>query len=198
MGAGSHWLLGASLLAGTHPTLGQVRLLGRGPSTSPCWQGLLQGARARSCLPIKAGQTMPEMQGHMLPGYCLREREREREKARETSPHSFSWACRHLESLGPAAAAQYHTGTLSCRGRNPFRPVSAHPSRSVRRQPHPSSAPRTRERGHQAAGGGEPREQSQGARCLGWAPRGSGGSWKHVAASLLALLVLLSFSLSAL
>lgn len=41
VGARSHWLPGASLLAGTCPALGQVRLLGRGLSTSPCWQGLL-------------------------------------------------------------------------------------------------------------------------------------------------------------
>lgn len=61
-----------------------------------------------SCLSLKAGQTMPEMQGHMLPGYCLRERERE--KARESSPHSLSWGFRHLELLGQAAAAQYPQG----------------------------------------------------------------------------------------
>lgn len=39
---------------------------------------------------------MLEMQGHVLPDYCLREREGE---GLETSPLGFPWACRHLESL---------------------------------------------------------------------------------------------------
>lgn len=84
------------------------------------------------------------------------------------SPHTFSGACRHLESLGPAAAAQYHTRTPSCRGMNPFRPVYAHPMWSVRRQPRPSS--RTQERGHHAGGRGSPgnkaREPGVGAGSL--------------------------------
>lgn len=52
---GSHWLTSAILLEGTHPTQRWMRLSGRGPL----------GSQAGSCLPITAGQTKPEMQGHM-------------------------------------------------------------------------------------------------------------------------------------
>lgn len=76
------------------PSPGTGEALGEGPLNLTLLARAALGARARSCLNIKAGQTMPEMHGHMLPGYCLKERE----KAQETSPHSFCWAYRHLES----------------------------------------------------------------------------------------------------
>lgn len=185
MGAGSHWLPGASLLAGT----GEAR--GEGPLNLTLLAGLLQGAWARSCLPIKAGQTMPEMQGHMLPGYCSRERERRPGKPAPSASPGPAGTWSHCL----AAAAQYHTGTPSCRGMNPFRPVSTHPSRSVRRQPHPFSAPTTGGGGLPSRGGGSPRNKAREPGVWGGLPEDLGGT---VAVSLLALLVLQSFSLSAL
>lgn len=176
------------LLARMCPTLGQVRLVGRGPVdlTLPA-RGFL-GSRARSCLPILAGQTMSEMQGLTPPGYCLREREGKPGRAAPTA------------SPGPAGTwGHWARQLLPSTTQRPLLPRrellrGAHPSRSPRSQPHPSPAPKTREKWLRAGGGGAPGR----ARCLGRAPRGSGGSQKHVVASLLPLLVLLSFSLSTL
>lgn len=108
MGAWNHWLPSAYLLGDTHPHPGMSEALGVGPhQPHPASEELPRKPKPGTAFPSPVGQTMPEKQRRAARLLF----EGEREKAWETRPHGFSWACKHLESLGWAVAAQHHPGT---------------------------------------------------------------------------------------
>lgn len=77
MGAWNHWLPSAYLLGDTHPHPGMSEALGVGPhQPHPASEELPRKPKPGTAFPSPVGQTMPEKQRHVQPGYCLRERER--------------------------------------------------------------------------------------------------------------------------